>query len=301
MIMKRILLISFMLSIASVSFGQRPKHDDYRHKIDSLENEKIEDLEWYNANIPAMYYDIRDIEVKIDSLIAIKDSLNHLRDSLSRMSDKKRKAVNEEINQTRKRYVLYSEDALYDTYSMKGGHSRDSLETILKNLTPKVRKSMVAKRLDQYLHGNYPSLTGALFKPFTCYTLDGKKYDWSHIKGKKTLIILDGFYCMDPFDATAAGRYLREFCNKARDGFALVPFIYAADADEMKMVSDTHKIGDLNPVSDLEGGLSELKLIYQAKGTPTTIYIDEDGTIVHYEFGLDTRRLEQFISNLDSL
>lgn len=293
--MKRLVLISLMILATSVSFAQRPEQGEYRHKIDSLEKEKLENFEWHNATIPVMYREIRDIEARIDSLTAVKDSLSSLRDSLGKLSDEKRIAINEEINQTRKRYVLYSEDALYDTYSMKGGHTRDSLETILKNLSPKVRKSKAAKRLDQYLHSDYPVLTGTLFRPFKCYTLEGKKYDWSHIKGKKTLIILDGFYCMNPFDATAAGKYFREICRKAGDGFALVPVIYAADIEEMKMASDRHKIGDLNPVSDLEGELSELMLIYQAKGTPTTIYVDENGTIVHYELGLDTVRLEKFV------
>lgn len=293
--MKRLVLISLMILTTSVSFAQRSEQGEYRHRIDSLEKEKIKNFEWHNATIPVMYREIRDIEARIDSLTAVKDSLSSLRDSLGKLSDEKRIAINEEINQTRKKYVLYSEDALYDTYSMKGGHTRDSLETILKNLTPRVRKSKVAKRLDQYLHSDYPVLTGTLFRPFKCYTLEGKKYDWSHIKGKKTLIILDGFYCMNPFDATAAGKYFREICRKAGDGFALVPFIYAADIEEMKMASDRHKIGDLNPVSDLEGELSELMLIYQAKGTPTTIYIDENGTIVHYELGLDTVRLEKFV------
>ena len=293
--MKRLVLISLMILTTSVSFAQRSEQGEYRHRIDSLEKEKIKNFEWHNATIPVMYREIRDIEARIDSLTAVKDSLSALRDSLGKLSDEKRKAINDEINQTRKKYVLYSEDALYDTYSMKGGHTRDSLETILKNLTPRVRKSKVAKRLDQYLHSDYPVLTGTLFKPFKCYTLEGKKYDWSHIKGKKTLIILDGFYCMNPFDATASGKYFREICRQAGDGFALVPFIYAADIEEMKMASDRHKIGDLNPVSDLEGELSELMLIYQAKGTPTTIYIDENGTIVHYELGLDTVRLEKFV------
>lgn len=293
--MKRLVLISLMILTTSVSFAQRSEQGEYRHRIDSLEKEKIKNFEWHNATIPVMYREIRDIEARIDSLTAVKDSLNALRDSLGKLSDEKRKAINDEINQTRKKYVLYSEDALYDTYSMKGGHTRDSLETILKNLTPRVRKSKVAKRLDQYLHSDYPVLTGTLFKPFKCYTLEGKKYDWSHIKGKKTLIILDGFYCMNPFDVTASGKYFREICRKAGDGFALVPFIYAADIEEMKMASDRHKIGDLNPVSDLEGEMSELMLIYQAKGTPTTIYIDENGTIVHYELGLDTVRLEKFV------
>ena len=293
--MKRLVLISLMILTTSVSFAQRSEQGEYRHRIDSLEKEKIKNFEWHNATIPVMYREIRDIEARIDSLTAVKDSLSALRDSLGKLSDEKRKAINDEINQTRKKYVLYSEDALYDTYSMKGGHTRDSLETILKNLTPRVRKSKVAKRLDQYLHSDYPVLTGTLFRPFKCCTLEGKKYDWSHIKGKKTLIILDGFYCMNPFDATAAGKYFREICRKAGDGFALVPFIYAADIEEMKMASDRHKIGDLNPVSDLEGEMSELMLIYQAKGTPTTIYIDENGTIVHYELGLDTVRLEKFV------
>ena len=56
-----------------------------------------------------------------------------------------------------------------------------------------------------------------------------------------------------------------------------------------------YKIEDLNPVSDLEGELSELEMIYQVRATPTTIYVDENGIIIHYERGLDTGRLEEFV------
>lgn len=63
----------------------------------------------------------------------------------------------------------------------------------------------------------------------------------------------------------------------------------------MKADSEYYGITDLGPVSDLEGDLSELKLIYQVRATPTTIYIDENGTIIHYEAGLDTGRLESFV------
>ena len=239
---------------------------------------------------------MRDIQKQIDSLTALKDRINRERDSLSNAIESQRAKINADRTKLRKEYIPHSELALTEVYQSKNRYSRDSLQSIMKSLTPKVRKSKAAVRLRQYLNNEYPSLIGTQFNPFTCYTLDGKEYDWRRTKGKKMLIILDGYYCMDHSDPTVAGRYLRELCGKAgTDKFALVPFLYAESTEQMKEYSDMYKIEDLNPVSDLEGELSELEMIYQVRATPTTIYVDENGIIIHYERGLDTGRLEEFV------
>lgn len=294
--MKKAILVILIALSASISFGQKPKHDDYKEKKDSLQMEMIALFEWSNATIPNMYFEMREIQSQIDSLTALKDQINTKRDSLMMISDMRREQINNERKEILRRYIPYSEDALTDFYSSKSLYSKDSLETILKSLTPKVRKSKAAKRLKQYIYEEFPSLVGTEFKPFTCYSTDGKKYDWKQTQGKKMMIILDGFYCMNHMDPTAAGQYFTELCKKAGETFILVPFVYAEDIQSLKNTSEYYQIGNLGPVSDLEGDLSELELKYQVKGTPTTIYVDANGMIVHYELGLDTDRLEAFIA-----
>ena len=285
-----------VLITATPSPAQNRKYDDYKEKVDSLQKAMVAILEFNNSTIPTMYYQMRDIQKQIDSLTALKDRINRERDSLSNVIESQRAKINTDRTSLRKEYIPHSELALTEVYQSKNRYSRDSLQSIMKSLTPKVRKSKAAVRLRQYLNNEYPSLIGTQFNPFTCYTLDGKKYDWSRTKGKKMLIILDGYYCMDHSDPTVAGRYLRELCGKTgTDKFALVPFLYAESTDQMKEYSDMYKIEDLNPVSDLEGELSELEMIYQVRATPTTIYVDENGIIIHYERGLDTGRLEEFV------
>lgn len=260
---------------------------------------KTANLQLHNSLIPTMHYQIQDIQEQIDSLVALKDRIAYTRDSLSNELQLQRSQIDAERIRLRREHIPYSELALAEVFQSRARFSRDSLESIMTSLAPKVRKSKAALRLRQYLKNEYPVLTGKTFKPFTCYTLDGKRYDWGHTTGKKMVIILDGFYCMNPFDQTAAGQYLRELYVKAgSDEFALVPFLYAESTEHMKEYSDMYKIEDLNPVSDLEGELSELKLIYQVRTTPTTVYVDENGIIVHYEGGLDIERLEEFVKAL---
>lgn len=293
--MKKVIIIA-VLFVALPSFAQNRKYDDYKEKVDSLQQAMVAVLEYSNSTIPAMYYHMRDIQEQIDSLAALKDRISRERDSLSNVIESQRAQINADRTRLRKEYIPHSELALTEVYQSKNRYSRDSLQCIMKSLTPKVRRSKAAVRLRQYLHNEYPSLTGTQFNPFTCWALDGKKYDWSHTKGKKMLIIWDGYYCMDHSDPTAAGRYLRELCAKTgSDKFVLVPFLYAESTEQMKEYSDMYKIEDLNPVSDLEGELSELEMTYQVRATPTTIYVDENGIIVHYESGLDTVRLEEFL------
>ena len=285
-----------ILITATPSPAQNRKYDDYKEKVDSLQKAMVAILEFNNSTIPTMYYQMRDIQKQIDSLTALKDRINRERDSLSNAIESQRAKINADRTKLRKEYIPHSELALTEVYQSKNRYSRDSLQSIMKSLTPKVRKSKAAVRLRQYLNNEYPSLIGTQFNPFTCYTLDGKKYDWRRTKGKKMLIILDGYYCMDHSDPTVAGRYLRELCGKTgTDKFALVPFLYAESIEQMKEYSNMYKIEDLNPVSDLEGELSELEMLYQVRATPTTIYVDENGIIIHYERGLDTGRLEEFV------
>lgn len=110
------------------------------------------------------------------------------------------------------------------------------------------------------------------------------------------MIILDGFHCMNPFDPSAAGVYLKSILEKTdQEKVSIIPFVYAENIDQMKKTCNLYNIQKLNPISDMEGEISELKLKYQVEGTPTVIYIDENGTIIHYEFGLDLKRFEEFV------
>ena len=280
----------------STVIAQKQKYGNYREIVDSLMQELTAINEYNNATLPPMFYQIRTLQYQIDSLTTLKDSILHRRDSLVKVIEGRRRDLNNDYVETFRKYIPYSEDALADVFTMRSAFGKDSLEKILTSLKPQNRKSLAAKRIRQYLYEDFPSLIGTEFKPFTCYTLTGKKYDWKLIKGKKMLIILDGYGCMNHFDPTAGGRYLKSICEKAgNEHFALVAFLYTKDLKQMTEFSELYEIEELNPVSDLEGELSELHLRYQVRGTPTVIYVDKNGIITHYEMGINLDRINEFL------
>ena len=294
----KLIFISALLCASAASHAQKLNCSDYQHKKDSLNQKVAENWEWHNASIPPLYHQVKKIQKEIDSLTAKKDSLNALRDSLMEVSKQRREFLYAEKVGIMLHDAPYSEEAIKDLFISKHSHSREILEEVYQASMSKVKRSTAYKRLEEFLYNEYPSLIGTSFKPFSCYTLNGKRYSWKSHAGKKTVIILDGFYCMNPFEPSAAGVYLKSILEKTdQEKVSIIPFVYAENVDQMKKTCYLYNIQELNPISDMEGELSELKLKYQVEGTPTVIYIDANGTIVHYEFGLDLKRFEEFVQN----
>lgn len=59
--MKKVIIIA-VLFVALPSFAQNRKYDDYKEKVDSLQQAMVAVLEYSNSTIPAMYYHMRDIQ-----------------------------------------------------------------------------------------------------------------------------------------------------------------------------------------------------------------------------------------------
>ena len=291
----KLLLITALVLARSTLHAQERRVDDYKVKQIELRQAQIEHMEWHNATIPAMYFEMRAIQQQIDSLTAVKDSINTVRDSLIAFSNKRNEELNAQWIENLITYSTFSVDAMKDIFSSRHGHSRETLESIYRNATTKVRNSKAGKRLKQFLYAEFPSLVGTEFKPFACWNVDGKKYDWKQTEGKKIIIVLDGYGCMNHFDQTAAGRYLQSLLDAAGpDKLAIVAFVYAESKQEIQVTTDAYQIAHLNPASDMEGNISELKLKYHATGTPTIILVDENGIIKYCERGVDIDALESF-------
>ena len=141
-----------VLITATPSAAQNRKSGDYKEKVDSLQKAMVAILEFNNSTIPTMYYQMRDIQKQIDSLTALKGRINRERDSLSNVIEFQRAKINTDRTSLRKEYIPHSELALTEVYQSKNRYSRDSLQSIMKSLTTKVRKSKAAVRLRQYLN-----------------------------------------------------------------------------------------------------------------------------------------------------
>ena len=291
-------LVCTSLQAQNSKKNQSKKDKEYEQKKAALYEEFIENGKWHNAVIPPDRIRAMKIKKQIDSLTKVRDSLMHYTDSLIVISDNNRERINNDINSLRKDYYAVSESALADVYRIKRGHSRDSLEKILANLSPKMRKSKAAQRIKEYLTEE-PLMAGDKFWEFTCYTLDGKKFNWKRVRGKKILIILDGYDCMGGHrDPLAFKKYADEnIKDKLSSGsnFAFLPFFYAENTDIFKESVKRYGLEEYNPVSDLEGNLSKIEITYGVTATPMCVYINTDGTIKAITEGFEPKDLEEFI------
>ena len=278
---------------------QSKKDAEYEQKKADLYKEFSENMKWHNANIPPDRRRAMRIKKQIDSLTKVRDSLMHYTDSLIAVSDNRRNRIDNDINSLRKDYYAVSESALEDVYRIKKGHTRDSLEKIMANLSPKVRKSKAAQRLKEYLTSK-PLKAGDKIWEFTCYTLDGKKFNWKSARGKRIFIILDGYDCMGGhMNPLAFKDYYKNNIEqkvKGRRDFAFIPFFTEDNYERFKKDADFYGMTEYNPVSDMEGELSKIDIINNVTATPMCVYVDADGTIKAITEGFDPKDLEEFIN-----
>ena len=285
-----------------LSFGaanaQSKTDKEYETKKAGLYQQMLDNNKWHNSNIPPIRIRAMKIKKQIDSLNRLRDSLMRYSDSLIAVSNANSDRINNDINSLRREYCLSSESALTDVYSIRRGHKKDSLEKILANLDPKIRKGKAAKRIREYLTQE-PLKEGDRFWEFPCYTLDGKRFDWKKTRGNKMLIILDGFDCMSfHMDPLAFKKYAdQNIAGKIKEGsgFVFLPFLYAKDKEEFQKMAKFYGLEEYRPVSDLEGKLSKIEITYGVTATPMCLYINPNGTIHKITEGFDPEDVDKFL------
>ena len=302
--MKKLLIILTAVLVCTSLQAQNNKKNqsktdkEYEQKKADLYQEFSENMKWHNANIPPDRRRAMKIKKQIDSLTKVRDSLMHYTDSLIAISDNTRKRINDDINSLRKEYYPVSESALEDVYRIKKGHTRDSLEKILANLSPKIKKSKAAQRIKEYLTEE-PLKAGDKLWEFTCYTLDGKKFNWKSVRGKRLFIILDGYDCMGShMNPLAFKNYYKNEIEKKVKGlgdFVFIPYFSEDNFEKFRKDADYYGMTEYNPVSDMEGNLAKIDIIYNVKATPTCVYVNADGTIKAITEGFEPKDLEDFL------
>ena len=302
--MKKLLIILAAVLVCTSLQAQNNKKQqskldaEYVQKKADLYKEFSENMKWHNANIPPDRRRAMRIKKQIDSLTKVRDSLMHYTDSLIAVSDNRRNRIDNDINSLRKDYYAVSESALEDVYRIKKGHTKDSLEKIMANLSPKVRKSKAAQRLKEYLTSE-PLKAGDKIWEFTCYTLDGKKFNWKSVRGKRIFIILDGYDCMGGhMNPLAFKNYFKNVIEKKVKGlsdFIFIPYFSEDSFEKFKKDADYYGMTEYNPVSDMEGELSKIDIIYNVTATPMCVYVNADGTIKAITDGFEPKDLEDFL------
>lgn len=289
-----------LLTLSASGLGAQSKTDkEYEQKKKALYQQFSDNQKWHNANIPPVRIRAMKLKKQIDSLNHLRDSLMSYSDSLIAVSQNHSGQIDNDLNLLREEYCLKSEAALGDVYRVKRGYTEDSLKKILANLSPKLRKSKAAQRLKEYLTVE-PLKAGDKIWEFTCYTLDGKKFNWKSVRGKRLFIILDGYDCMGGHMNPLAFKnfYKNEIEQKVKglSDFAFIPYFSEDNYEKFKKDADFYGMTEYNPVSDMEGQLSKTDIIYNVTATPMCLYVNADGTIKAITEGFDPKDLEEFIN-----
>lgn len=165
-------------------------------------------------------------------------------------------------------------------YRVRKDLDRETMGTVIKNMTPDIRNSPYGKSL--ILHYNSPILNeGDMYQDFTASTLAGGSIKISELLegGKPILIIFGGLGCMQEHGRSSLKQFVKEYGNYIE----VLAFVFARNRDEW--INDTKFDLGIPLLSDMKGDHSPIKIKYAVQATPTTYLFDKNGTIVMKSLG----------------
>lgn len=216
------------------------------------------------------------------------DSLTILSKAAIRELDRKYAEIVDRRDKAYDKYMLLSGKAFERVFGRRHSVSTEELWSMFNSATKEVRRSPVGKATKAFLTTN-KVLPGDKFKPFPCFDVNGKKFNWNIISGKKTIIIGDGLGCMTHgMDNSAPARYFKELKEKyGADNFVLIIYWYNTDLQEMKKGIAEFGVEEFINVSDGLEFSTPLEILYDTQGTPSLLYINADGTLNKQVMGID--------------
>lgn len=270
----------------------------YRARMDSLSSAFSAVVNEWNEAIPPHFRKAMQLEKEAEAHPEIKDSLLAIAAEERKTGEAFMSALQEKMdnNQAERqalmdKYALIFEDA-FPFFAMRKQFSKDSLAILLSKASSEIQESETGKALRLYIE-NPQIVEGNRFQPFPCYDVNGNRFDWGLIQGKKVFLIHDGLWCMTHGqDNSLFGKYLRHLSETAPNCLPLV-FVDCETPEDLKASIDEYGLQDFYVVSEFKKDLGTLNVLYNDQTTPTCHYIDEQGILVKTTEGIDQDYLEK--------
>ena len=293
-----ILLLGFWLAI-TISYSQNlPDNAAYKARMDSLNTVAGAIMNDWNKTIPPHFIKAMRLEKEAkdhpelkDSLLAIAAKERATGESLKASAQEKLNRNQEERQALMDKYSLVFEDA-FPYFIMRNQFSKDSLSVLLRKSSAEIRHSSAGKSLRKYIK-NDQLVEGDRFRTFRCLEVNGKRFDWSLIKGKKVLLVHDGLWCMNHgMDNTAFRKYLEHLRKEAPDCVPLI-IVNCEKPEDLRKAIEEYGIQEFHVMSEFNKTNGVLNWLYNDQSTPTCHHIDERGIIVKTTEGVDIDYIEK--------
>ena len=270
----------------------------YRARMDSLSSAFSAVVNEWNEAIPPHFRKAMQLEKEAEAHPEIKDSLLAIAAEERKTGEAFMPALQEKMdnNQAERhalmdKYALIFEDA-FPFFAMRKQFSKDSLAILLSKASSEIQESETGKALRLYIE-NPQIVEGNRFQPFHCYDVNGNRFDWGLIKGKKVFLVHDGLWCMTHgMDNSLFRKYLRHLSEAAPNCLPLV-VVNCATPEDLKASIEEYGLQDFYVVSEFKKDLGTLNVLYNDQTTPTCHYIDEQGILVKTTEGIDQDYLEK--------
>ena len=270
----------------------------YRARMDSLSSAFSAVVNEWNEAIPPHFRKAMQLEKEAEAHPEIKDSLLAIAAEERKTGEAFMPALQEKMdnNQAERqalmdKYALIFEDA-FPFFAMRKQFSKDSLAILLSKASSEIQESETGKALRLYIE-NPQIVEGNRFQPFPCYDVNGNRFDWDLIKGKKVFLVHDGLWCMTHGqDNSLFGKYLRHLSEAAPNCLPLV-VVNCTAPEDLNASIEEYGLQDFYVVSEFKKDLGTLNVLYNDQTTPTCHYIDEQGILVKTTEGIDQDYLEK--------
>ena len=301
--MKKVLLLFTLLLLATSILQAQdiPNNAAYNSRMDSLKTVFSDIMKEWNRAIPPHNVEAMRLEKEAkahpelqDSLLAIAGRERETAREIMAALQARINSNSEERQALRDRYALVFEDA-FPYFLARKQYTKDSLSVLLKSASAEIRHSRQGKGLRKYIKNRQLS-EGDHFRTFPCWTPDGRRFNWSHCKGKKVFLIHDGLWCMNHgLDKTALRKYLEFITKTAPDCFPLI-VVDCLTLEELKAVVEEFELQAFCVVSEFQKDAGTLNWLYNDTTTPTCHYLDENRAIMFVTEGIEPEILEhQFL------
>ena len=293
-----LLMLGFWLA-TTISYSQDlPDNAAYKARIDSLNVAWGEIMNDWNKTIPPHFIKAMRLEKEAeehpelrDSLLAVAAKERAIGESLKASAQEKLDRNQEERRALMDKYSLVFEDA-FPYFILREQFTKDSLSALLRKSSAEIRHSATGKSLRKYIKNDQFS-DGSRFRTFRCYDVNGKRFDWNLIKGKKVFLVHDGLWCMNHgMDNSAFRKYLEHLRKEAPDCIPLV-IVNCEKPEDLREAIEKYGLQEFNVVSEFKKINGVLNWLYNDMATPTCHYIDEHGILVKTTEGIDVDYLEE--------
>lgn len=291
-------MLGFWLA-TNISYSQDlPDNAAYKARMDSLNTVAGVIINDWNNTIPPHFIKAMRLEKEAkehpehrDSLLAIAAKERATGESLKASIQERLDRNQAERQALMDKYSLVFEDA-FPYFMMRNGFSKDSLSVLLRKSSAEIRHSSAGKSLRKYIK-NDQFAEGDRFRTFRCLDVNGKRFDWSLIKGRKVLLVHDGLWCMNHgMDNTAFRKYLEHLRKEAPDCIPLI-IVNCEKPEDLREAIEKYGLQEFLVVSEFNKTNGVLNWLYNDKATPTCHHIDENGILVKTTEGVDIDYIEK--------